>query len=127
MKKLLKRLGIIAILGGTLYVSYLLFIVPNGFDSKEELLTSYIFNINDSDTCDSHFNSETTSICEVLQTEFEDKDVVFDKVFVTTSGLRADLMVDELPIQLDFTFVTYEPSGLRKYFSNEYYLIDTVE
>lgn len=126
-KNRLKRLGIMIIIGGIVFLSYTLFVKPNGFTAEQDVVGSFITNIEDAKACEDHFYHETTSICEVLQTEFEGKDVEFTSGRRVQGGMEIVLTVDEIELDFFVTFYDYEPSRLRAFFNDEYYLIDTIE
>lgn len=126
MKKLLKRVLIIVGIIGILYLAYMFLVMPNGFISQQAVVASFVNNIEETNVCDEHFNTETTTLCETLQTEFEGKAVEFKSGQVNSSGMNITLLVDETEIEFEVTFTPYEPSGLRKFLNDEYYLIDTI-
>lgn len=127
MKKLLKRVLIVVGVIALLYFVYLFFIMPNGFVNEEAVVTSFIENIESSDVCQTHFIEETSSICEAFITSVEEESLVIESMTKTSSGMSVVIKVtDEVDLDFDFTFKTYEPSGLRKFFNGEYYLIETM-
>ena len=127
MKKLIKIVGIIVIVLGVIYGSYLLFVVPNGFTSEEAAVASFITNMDDNNTCSEHFYSETTDICEFLVLELGSKEVEFTSGVKTSEGMDITLTIDTIEVDFEVTFYEYEPSGLRSFFNSEYYLIETIE
>jgi hypothetical protein len=126
-KNRLKRFGVFLIVVGVLYGSFMLFVKANGFTTERDVVVSFVANLEDPNVCNDHFVSETESICEVLVTQFEGKEVEFTSGKRTIDGLEVVLTVDDIEVDLLFNFEDYEPSGLRSYLNDEYYLIDTVE
>jgi hypothetical protein len=126
MKKLAKRLGIVVLVLGVLYLVYLLFIMPNGFTDREDLATSFIENLADDNACEDYFNSETISICETFQTSLEGHTVEVTNTSMVQGVMDVTLLVDDAEVHFDFYFESYAPSGLRGVLTDEYYLIDSI-
>jgi len=112
MKKNLKRLGILGLVVGVLYIGYLFFIMPNGFTTQEGVVASFITNIDSSSACEEHFNKETTDLCEVLQENLDGTDVVFKSGRKTSDGMDIVLTIGENDIDFTVTFLEYSPSRL---------------
>ena len=126
MKKLGKIVLILAIVGGLVYAGILVFVNPAGFVNKEDLTKSYITNIATTDVCETHFNTETQSACEIFKDSLSGHTV--SVVSTTVSGENVVLVLDIDGTQGTFTvlFVEEEVTGLKGILNKYYYYIDVI-
>ena len=129
MSKLLKIIGVIALIGALGYVFMLVFVSPDFNNDKETLTTSFLENISEDDICSTHFNSETVALC----TSF--KDIIEDEAGLTyqVSVSGQDVVVtftnptDNNTVTYDFTFIANDNTGISAFFHKTIYYIDTIE
>lgn len=126
MKKLGKRLGIVIIIGVVLYGVYMLFVIPNGYVSEEEALNAFFDGISGETICEDTWNESTLAVCDSLVSQLEGHVIEVIDITKTSTGADIELLVDDVTIEFTATFYEYEPSGLRSFTSDTYYLIESI-
>ncbi|MCF7925932.1 MAG: hypothetical protein K9L26_05295 [Candidatus Izimaplasma sp.] len=129
LKKLLKRLIIFLAIIGATYGVYTYLSTPDGFVSKEELVTSYFTHLDDPNVCDTHFNAETKEVCSVVQTTLSDQTIEIVSVVdhSTADYSEVILQIEDHEETFLVQFKIVEETGLKGYFNARYYLIDTIQ
>ena len=126
IKKFLRFIIIIVVIGALGYGGFLVFVNPAGFTDKEELINSYFENITSESLCEDHFNTETEDFCINFQTLIEDKTIVVTSLISNGSGYRVQALIDDEETEFDFTFEEIEVTGLKAFMNSKYFKIDLI-
>lgn len=127
MKKLGKRLLIVAIIGGLLYLGYLFFVMPSGYTDRAQLTEDFFTNMNASDACDTYFNPETTSHCASFVALFEGETLTVEDTVPTSRTVTVTVDVGGNTASFEVSFVEEEVTGIKGFFNPVYYKIDIIQ
>lgn len=129
MNKLLKIVGIIALVAVVGYLFVLMFVSPDFDNDKVTLVTHYMENITSDDVCTDHFNPDTLQTCTTIKTQIEDLDEFTYEVVL--SGQSVDLTITDTTssntVEFTFSFIEETNTGLSGFFHKTNYLIDLVQ
>ncbi|MEC9485800.1 MAG: hypothetical protein UMR38_08055 [Candidatus Izemoplasma sp.] len=129
LKKIIKRVFILLIIGGALYGFYAYASTPAGFISKDTLVESYFTSLDETTVCDRHFNEETQTVCDVIKAELENETITVSEI-VDISGsdaVEVTLASDGHSETFIVSFKTVNESGIKGLIHDQYYIIDTIQ
>lgn len=126
MKKLKKWVIRILIIGGLGYAVFMIFVNPSGFTSEQDVLTSFIANIDSKNACENHFTTETQSACEVFVTTLDGHTVSIDDMSSSALEMEVVLEIDGTTESFVVTFQKVPVTGLKRFLNSDYYYIDMI-
>lgn len=126
MNKIFKSIVIVVVVGGFLFGFYYLFMRPTGFTTQEDVVSSFVESMNETD-CSIHFTEETTDICTTFVGLFDDVAFTTTNMEAGTTSVDVTFVVGDVEEVFTFHVVVVEPSGLRGILTKYYYLIDYVD
>lgn len=127
MKKFGKRLIVVAVIGGLLYLGYLLFVMPSGYTERDQLAEDFFLNMNAADACDTYFNPETVSHCASFVTLFDGETLTVEDTVPTSRTVIVTVDVGGNTASFEVSFVEEEVGGIKGFFNPVYYKIDIIQ
>lgn len=126
MKKKLRLIGVVLASLVLLYLIFTVFLGPDGFTKKEDLVRSYISSISDTNVCIEHFNEETTDSCTFFSNALSDEEISIESISITGDEAIVVLSVNENFTTFSFIFISSEVTGVKGMLYTNYYLIDYI-
>ncbi len=127
MKKLGKRLGIVAIIAVVLYAAWMIFVNPTGYTDKTDLARDYFTNMDSSTACSTYFTTETADFCADFASLFDGEDVTVTKVVARSSVVVVTIDVNGNEEDFEVSFVSEPVTGVKHFFNSVYYKIYDIQ
>lgn len=108
-------------------IVYNTYIKPSGFETGNEITSSFITNIKENDVCDTHFTSESKASCIAFTDALLEDTVSIKNSTWQSSNLIVVLDINGNEGSFEFHFQVTKNSGLEGIFNSEYYLIEHIE
>ena len=100
--------------------------MPDEHNDPANLARDYFENIERSDICETHFNPETISVCESLQTDFDGEEIVIDSITKLGESIIVTISIGDNDDIFIVTFIDEDVSGVKGFFNKKTYLIDLI-
>jgi hypothetical protein len=127
----MRKLGIIilllVIIGASGLYFYVSIIKPKGFESRVEVIESFVSNIKESDVCDEHFIETTQASCLTFVDLLIEDNVTIRSTTETPNHQLVLLSINGNESEFIFRFEVEKVTGISRLFNKEYYLITYIE
>lgn len=127
MKKLWVIGLLVLIIGASGLYFYASIIKPKGFESRVEVIDSFINNLKEEDVCEKHFISTTKDSCLTFVDLLIEDDVVLRSNTETPNHQLVVLSINGNESEFVFRFEVEKVTGISRLFNKEYYLITYIE
>ncbi len=127
MKKFLRLLLIIIVVGIIGYLTFIFIVMPSANNSQTALAESYFINIGEDNLCETHFNDETISYCTTFQNLLKSETIIIDSVVKSGEIVNVTITIGSTSEVFEVTFIATTVTGVKGFFNKTYYKIDMIE
>ena len=127
MKKFLRLLLILIVLGIIGYLVFIFIVMPSTNNSQTALAESYFINIGEDDLCETHFNPETITYCTTFQDLLKSETMIIESAVKSGEIVNVTITIGSTHEVFKVTFIEIPVTGVKGFFNNTYYEIDMIE